>query len=259
LKEKIKMKKTSENITYKPGYYGVKRQTASSWVDANIRKWSKQQSDKQKEMEDPSVVHSICFSRQIGVGALEIADLLSGLIHYRVVDREIIEHMAQETNLTREIIEFYDERYPGRMSELFTMLISEKTFIKSDYARQLVKTVNALASSEPTIFVGRGTHLILPRKNVLSVRFICSKGYRVDRLANMLGISAFEAERKLEVMDIEQHEFFKTVYHKKETTPEEYDLIINRDHIKGAFQAARIVACAFEQKFGSGEKKAENK
>ena len=30
------------------------------------------------------------------------------------------------------------------MSELFSMLISERTFIKSDYVRQLVKTINTL-------------------------------------------------------------------------------------------------------------------
>lgn len=244
------MKKPHKIKGYKPGDYGKKRQTASAWADSHIKKWTQKQSDHRQEMEKPPTINSICFSRQIGVGALEIADLLSELIDYRVVDREIIEHMAKETNLTQKIIEFYDERYPGKMSELFSMLISERTFIKSDYARQLVKTVNALANTEPTIFVGRGTHLILPRKTVLSVRFICSREYRVNRLANMLNISKSEADTKLEVIDIEQHEFFKTVYRKKGTSPEEFDLIINRDHIKGAFQAAKIVACAFEQKFG---------
>lgn len=244
------MKKAAKEKAYKPGDYGKKRPSAASWTDAHIKKWSTRQADQREKMKKPLQINSICFSRQIGVGALEIADILSDIIHYRVVDREIIEHMAKDTNLTQKVIEFYDERYPGKMSELFSMLISEKTFIKSDYARQLVKTVNALANEEPTIFVGRGTHLILPRETVLSVRFICSTQFRVNRLADMLSISKAEAERKLEVIDMEQHEFFKTVYRKKETSPEEYDLVINRDHIKGAFQAAKIVACAFEQKFG---------
>ncbi len=129
---------------YKPGYYGKKRQSASTWTEASIKKWSKEQQDKQQEAEKPTIHYSICFSRQIGVGALEIADLLSEIIHYRVVDREIIEHMAQDTNLSKKVIEFYDERYPGKMSELFSMLISERTFIKNDYVRQLVKTINTL-------------------------------------------------------------------------------------------------------------------
>lgn len=242
------MNPLSNDTGYKPGYYGKKRPTAAAWVDGYFKEWSQEQG-KKKKME--LVIHpSICFSRQIGVGALEIADVLSEIINFRVVDREILEHMAMETNVTKKVLELYDERYPGKMSELFSMLISEKTFIKSDYARQLVKTVTALASTEPTIFVGRGTHLILPRKNILSVRLICSKEYRSVRLANMMKIGRSEAETKLNIIDIEQHEFFKTVFHKKETTLDEFDLVINRDHLDGAFQAAKIIETAFEQKFG---------
>ena len=244
------MNQFSQETCYKPGYYDKKRLNAAAWTDAYIKKWSKENADKKQEKEKPFIPYSICFSRQIGVGALEIADLLAEIIHYRVVDREILEHMAQDTNLAQKAIEFYDERYPGKMSELFSMLISEKTFIKSDYARQLVKTVIALANTEPTIFVGRGTHLILPRNIVLSIRLVSSKGYRIDRLASMLNIGKLEAETQLNITDIEQHAFFKTVYNKKATSYDEFDIVINRDHINVPFQAAQIIACAFEQKFG---------
>lgn len=239
-----------QNKMYTPGYYGKKRRGSADWTNGYIKKWNKDEADKKKDMKKPSAIYSICLSRQIGVGALEIADTLSEIIDYRVVDREILEHMSQDTHLTEKLIEFYDERYPGKMSELFSMLISEKTFIKSDYARQLVKTITALANTEPTIFVGRGTHLILPRNTALSVRLICSREYRVDRIANMMDISKSEAQRQLDAIDIEQGEFFKAVFGNKGTTPDEFDLVINRDYIKGSLQAAQIVTTAFEQKFG---------
>jgi len=244
------MTQNSRKTSYKPGYYGKKRMSSSAWADAYIKKWGTEDTNRKQELGKSSAQYSICFSRQIGVGALEIADFLSEIIHYRVADREIIEHMAEDTKLSQKAIEFFDERYPGKMSELFSMLISEKTFIKSDYARQLIKTVTALANTEPTIFVGRGTHLILPRNNTLSVRIICSKKYRVYRLADMLNINASEAEKQLKAIDSEQHKFFKSVYQKEEASPDAFDLVINRDHISGAFRTAKIVACAFEQKFG---------
>jgi cytidylate kinase len=246
----MKMETNSQTKIYQPGYYGKKRPAAAEWADMYIRKYSKEEMDKKQIDKKADFLPAVCISRQIGVGALEIADLLSEIIHHRVIDREILEHMAKDTKLSQKMIEFYDERYPGRSSELFSMLISEKTFIKSDYGRQLIKTVTALACSEPTIFVGRGAHLILPRNTILSVRFICSRDFRVDRLARMMNIGKSEAERQLEVFDAEQHQFFKAVYQKKETTLDEFDLIINMDHIKGPYQAAVIVACAFEQKFG---------
>ena len=235
---------------YKPGYYGKKTMQKATWLDANIKKWTGEDVNKKKKGETASTFNSICFSRQIGVGALEIADHLSKIIDFRVVDREISEEMAKDANLTQKAIAFFDERHPGKASELFSMLISEKTFITSDYARQLVKTVTALANSEPTIFVGRGTQYILPRDRVLSVRLICSKEYRVDRLAKLLDISQAEAEKRLTVLDKEQHQFFKTVYQKNGATLDEFDLVINRDYISGVSQAAKIVACAYGEKFG---------
>lgn len=227
-----------------------KRQTADQWVEAYFNKWVSEEKRKKQEREPSRVFPSICFSRQIGVGALEIADLVAGLKPFRVVDRQILEHMAQDASLSMKFIELFDEQYPGRLGELFTMLTSEKTFIKSDYARQLTKTVTALASTEPTIFVGRGIHLILPRDQTLSVRFICSPAFRINRLKNILNIDTLEAKQHLDRCDREQQKFFKTVYQAEETDLEGIDLVINRDHLKGAAEAAKIVACAFEQKFG---------
>ena len=244
------MKKEVKPSGYQPGFYGKKRQSADQWVEAYFKKWALEETRKKQEDAPPTVFPCICFSRRIGVGALEIADLLADLKPLRVVDRQLMEHMAQDASLSMKLIKLFDERYPGRISELFTMLTSEKTFIKSDYARQLTKTVTALASVEPTLFVGRGIHLILPRDQTLSVRFICSPEFLIKRLTDILNIDKTEAQNHLDRWDREQHKFFKTVYQKEETDLEGIDLIINRDHLNGALEAAKIVACAYEQKFG---------
>lgn len=238
-------------IKYSPGDYGKKRLSASAWADINIKNWRQPSEEKSKKKPENGIFPCICFSRQIGVGALKIADLLAERLPFRVVDREIIEFMAKEKDLTKKAVEYFDERYPGIMSELFTMLISEKTYLKSDYARQLAKTVTTLAGMDSTIFVGRGAHLILPRENVLAVRFIAGKEYRISRLSGLLGISWEQAEARIKTMDKEQKAFFKSVYQKDEARPDEFDLVINLRHLRDASQAVEIVACAFEQKFGA--------
>ncbi|MFA5906124.1 MAG: cytidylate kinase-like family protein, partial [Desulfobacula sp.] len=239
-----------ENTTYRPGYYGKKRQSVAEWVELNIKKYGADALENEEEKAKPAIHPTICISRKIGSGALEIADYLGAIIKYRVIDRELLEHMAKDAHLSEKIVGLYDERYPGRTGELFSMLISEKTFIKSDYARQLVKTVTALAGSEPTIFVGRGTHLILPKKDVLSVRIIGSREFRVERITAIRNLKKTEAQKQLDIWDAEQAEFFKAVYGKKETTPDEFELVINMDHVRGVFQAAKIIECAFKLKFG---------
>lgn len=240
---------------YKPGDYGKKRMSTAQWADANVKQWNQTSGSRAGEKEQPEkgAFPCICVSRQIGVGALEIADLLSEKISCRVIDREILEYMAREKNLSEKSVAYFDERYPGLMSELFSMLINEKTFLRSDYARQLAKTVMALAGIESTVFVGRGTHLILPRSRVLAVSLISSPEYRIHRVARLLHITSSEAEIHLKAMDSEQAQFFKTVYGKTGSDPREFDLVINRDYLSRASDAAKIIAYGFKQKFNSGE------
>ena len=243
------MKNVSDEKVYPPGYYSRKMMNAADWAGTQVKKWEREQAER-KKLKDFSLKHCICLSRGVGVGALEVAGFLSEMTGYRVIDKEIIEHMTKDSSLTEKIIEFYDERVPGKMSELLEMLSIEKKFIKNDYIKQLVKTVTALAHTDPTIFVGRGTHLILPRQSILSIKLICSRKCRIQRLVKMMDIGRREAETKLKTFDDEHHEFFKAVYLRKEVSPDEFDLTINMDHIASEHQVARIIACAFGQKFG---------
>jgi cytidylate kinase len=243
---------TIDDITdYKPGEYGKKRIRPSEWIESHIRRWNSDKSEKAKDrQEKPALLPSICFSRKIGVGALEIADILSEMVGLKVVDREILEHMVKDSSLAMKTVEIFDERYPGKMSELSAMIFNERSFILSDYYKQLAKTVIALANLEPSIFVGRGIHLILPREKVLAVRLICSDDYRIRRLAGIMKTTEAETKKRLEIIDKEQREYFKDVFQKKDAVAYEFDLVINMDHIREPGQAAKIVACAFEQKFG---------
>lgn len=242
------MEKISNEKAYPPGYYGRKMMNASDWAGTQIRKWEREEAER-KKVKEFSLKHCICLSRGIGIGALEVADFLSKMTGYRVIDKEIMEYMAKDSSLTEKIINFYDERFPGKMSELLVTLSVEKKFFKNDYIKQLAKTVTALSHADPTIFVGRGTHLILPRHTILSVQLIGSRKHRIEKLAKVLGVDKSEAETKLKTIDDEHHDFFKEVYLREKISSDEFDLIINMDHINSGYQVAQIIACAFEQKF----------
>jgi len=239
---------TSGYNAYPPGYYGRKMMSASDWAGSQIEKWQKEEAER-KNLNDFSQKNCICLSRGIGVGALEVAEFLSERTGYRVIDREIMEYMAKDSTLTEKIIDFYDERVPGKMRELLVALSIKKKSYENEYIQQLAKTVTALAHTDPTIFVGRGTHLILPRHTILSVHLICSRKRRIERLSNMLSVDKGEAEKRLNAIDDERHEFFKTVYLREKVSADEFDLVINMDFINSGYQVAQIIACAFEQKF----------
>jgi len=239
-----------QKTTYVPGTYARKRPGAAQMAHQYIREWEQR---RLKAGEPKAVLTeippTICFSRKIGVGALEVADILAEKIKFRVADREILETIAADNKLAAKTVAFFDERYPGKMLELGSMLFGEKSFIMSDYIRNIISAMFAMAETGSTIFVGRGAHLLLPRNRILAVRFICSDDHRIDRLSSILGIDTQAAGAVLKKSDKEQREFFKKVFGRKEATAYEFDLVINFDYLKKPAAAAAVVATAFKQKF----------
>ena len=180
---------------YVPGTYAKKRPEAGRVAAQYVQEWeARRQRLSQKKTAAPEIPPCICFSRKVGVGALEVADILSRKLHMRVADREILEHMSGETRLDKGTVKFYDELYPGKTVEVSALLFGKTSFQMDDYLRNLVNAVYSIAAIGSTIFVGRGTHLILPRDRVLAVRLICSDGFRTERLASLLKIGAEEAD-----------------------------------------------------------------
>jgi len=237
----------NKELKYVPGAYRKKRPDAFTVANQYTGKWEQQLRKKEKAF--PAKMSStICFSRKIGVGALEIADLLAEKIGYSVADREILDCIAKDAKMSKKCIDFFDERYPGKMSELSSMFFKKKSFLMSDYVRYLFGAVFSIADLGPTIFVGRGVHLIMPRHWVLAVRFVSSKTHRVNRLAGILKVKEEDAERIVDQHDKEQKEFFKKAFGKKDASPYEFDMVINCDHIKEPKWAAEIVAKAYKKK-----------
>jgi len=235
---------------YVPGTYAKKRPEAVKLAAQYAREWEiRRQKILHKKGLPTEIPPCICFSRKIGVGALEIADILARKLQMRVADREILEHMSGETQLDKETVKFYDELYPGKTVELSALLFGKKSFQMDDYLRNLASAVYSLAMSGSTIFVGRGTHLILPRERMLAVRFICSDGFRINRLASLLHVHPEEAAKTLAKIDKEQAAFFKKAFGKRDAPASEFDLIVNCDHLSSPKLAADLVKRAFRAKF----------
>jgi hypothetical protein len=198
---------------YVPGTYPGRRRSASELASRYVREWDEKRLENgRREPDRVEFSPTICISRKLAVA-------------------------------------IFDERYPGKLSELVTLAFGEKAFIKSDYTKQLFSSVYAIAAFGPTIFVGRGVHLLLPREKVLAVRIISSVQFRVKRLALLMKVPEAEAAKQLKDLDRQQAAFFKEVYNKKDASPYEFDLVVNCDHINEPRSVAEIILAAFREKF----------
>lgn len=249
------MNKDENKLKYVPGMYAKKRSTPSQMAEKYIHEWMKMRAAKHKTGRlTPRISNCICFSRKIGVGALETGDLLAEKVGFKIVDREVLEHICNDAQLRESTVSFFDERYPGAAGNFLSMMFGERSFTMGDYLRRLACAVYSIADSGPTIFVGRGTHLILPREKTLAVRFISSKEHRINRVAKILGVEKPVAEKTLEEEDKNQRNFFKKNFGKKDASPYEFDLVINCDHLKNPIWSADIVYKAYISKFGDSSK-----
>ncbi|MBC2715896.1 MAG: cytidylate kinase-like family protein [Desulfobacteraceae bacterium] len=192
---------------------------------------------------------AICFSRNIGVGALELAEILGEKLGLPVADREIIEHIAKTTQLSSKSIATFDERYPGKLKELMCKILGDREFDMTEYARHLFYVAFFLSHLESTIFVGRGIHLMLPRKRVFAVRCISSRHRRIKNLSKSLDIEMKKAERILEQADKEQQEFFHKIHGMDKAHSIEFDMVLNLDYIDDLKTATDAIATLFQAKF----------
>jgi cytidylate kinase len=214
-----------------------------------IQKMDKDEFRKTLLSRDVKIFPTISVSRKIGVGALELAEKLAKLLGYRVVDREIIEHLSQETELSRQSISTFDERYPGKIREFLGRILGDRLFDINEYGRQLFITASFLAHMEKTIFVGRGIHLMLPRNRVFAVRCISSIEYRIQHIAKSLKVTSAKARKIILQADAEQKEFFSRVHGKDQAVPEEFDVILNLDYVDDLNVAAEVLKTLFISRF----------
>jgi cytidylate kinase len=249
------MKKTADRGKYIPGTYARRKTNTEELVGYYAREWENKILSQKKEAQAAKAAQelrpSITFSRKIGVGALEIADIVAKKLEIKVADRELIEKIAQQADTSEKAIAFFDERFPGYGNRTVKFLFGEKSFIDSDYARHLVSAITGIAGLGSTAFVGRGAHLILPRERVLAVRCICSDDYRIERVANLMGIDKAKAKKQLSAIDKEQAAFFKKAFNQKAALPYEFDMVLNLDHFARPEDTADIVTLAFNKKFNT--------
>ncbi|RPJ80514.1 MAG: cytidylate kinase-like family protein [Deltaproteobacteria bacterium] len=239
-----------KSSNYFPGMHHNNRTTGSQIIENYFRQLDEKLIGSLKKKSKLKSPPCICLSRKIAIGAREVADILAERLNYMVIDRQIIEHMASNAELSQKTVEKFDERYPGKMNELMNFLFGENSFIPSDYSRQLTQSVLALSGLHPSIFVGRGTHLILPRDRTFSVRLTGSIETRVKRLGKIINKDEEACRIELARQDSEQASFFKKVYGKKDARSTEFDMVINRDYLEKPEIVADIIEFAFYKKFG---------
>ena len=188
---------------------------------------------------------TIAISREAGTRAVEVARELSANLQWPVLDRELVERVAEDLGLRAQLLEAVDEKGRSWIEETLQGFGGGPAVSGAAYAKHVASTVLALGAQGECILVGRASAQILPAATTLRVRLMAPVKDREAVIAQRFGISGEQARQRVQEIDRERAEFVEGYFHKQVVDPHNYDLILNVARF-GVHGSAELIVQALE-------------
>jgi len=146
---------------------------------------------------------------------------------WQVFDKEIVDAIAQEAHVRRELIESLDERDRATIQDAVARLLHPQPIETTGYLAHLREILLTLGHQGDVVIVGRGAEYILPSQFGLRVRMVAPIEVRVRRIASDEGLSLKAARVEVETSDRERRTLARRHYHQDLRDPLNQDLTIN--------------------------------
>ena len=210
----------------------------SDVAERQMRTWALSLQSQQQLAEEraatplPKLVHPyLVVSREAGVDARELAQAVASQCGWKMLDRELLDYMAEHDQLSRLALEFVDERAASWFHEMFGKWLDEHLISQAEYVSRLGKLVLLATQHESTVFVGRGVQFLLPREAGLAVRIIAPRKQRIAHLMQSRKCGARDAEKFMDETDHARAQFVRRYFLHDVAVPHLYDLVLNLEHL----------------------------
>ena len=197
-------------------------------VERQMRNWelARDQRLPQRGPEPALVEDFVCISRQVGTAGRRVAKSLSDRLGWPLFDREILEAMAGDDDVRRQVYESMDQRDLSWWEETLRALMQSE-FVRNDYFKRLSETLFSLARQGNCIFLGRGADLLLPAELGFRARLVAPRSFRVETLAAGRVMTQKESLQQMERVEAERERFFRHHFGIAIDAPDRYDVTIN--------------------------------
>jgi cytidylate kinase len=169
----------------------------------------------------------LTISREAGSGGAEVARLVGDRLGWSVLDKELVNGLADELKLEPHVLELIDETRSNWFSDTLLNLFNSKLVLQHSYVASIGSVMALAASAGEVVLVGRGGHLILPHAYGLRVRLIAPREHRAATIAEAEGVGEDEAVRRLVEIDTNRQDFIRRHFRKDVTDSSLYDLVVN--------------------------------
>lgn len=230
-------------------------------AEQQIRRWVVRDEvmERQKNLATADTLHHhlgpyLCLSREAGAGGAKIAGLLGKKIGWGVIDRELLDYMAEKYHLPRSLLEIVDETTANWIHEVVGSFAEQRTVTQTAYVSWLGKFATLAAYEGKKIFVGRGVQFFLPPEAGLRVRLVAPLPYRIEQMMERCQLSSNEAKQKIRVIDQGRNDFIRQYFHHDARDASLYDLVLNVASLGETFSVdliAESLSRRLDPRFGS--------
>ncbi len=188
----------------------------------------------------------ISLSREAGAGGGEIGEAVARRLGWEVLDKGLLDCVAQGARLPRAMLDQVDETQSNWAYDVVGPWLDRRIVPHEKYMVHAARAVLAAARRGNVVIVGRGCHFLVPPGQGLAVRVIASEKYRVRRVMEKFQLSESQARQYIATLDRGRKEFVARFFHRDVTDPHWYDLVINTEFL-GLEAAADLVVTAWRQ------------
>lgn len=189
------------------------------------------------ESDAPSRVRPfVTISREAGAGGRTIG---SGLVDrlneldpgeppWSLWDKGLVEKVAEEHHISKELIESLESSHKPWMQEFLSSLAMQADPADVRIYRLVGTAIRALAAQGRVVVVGRGGAFIT--RNMpggVHLRLVAPREFRIDVMARQLNTSHSAAAEHVRQLDQQRAAFYKRFWPKIPFTPDAFTLTIN--------------------------------
>lgn len=207
----------------------------------------------------PVIGRYIAISREVATAGVEIARRAASRLGsgWRILDRELVETLARELEVSPTMLELMDETRSNWFSDSLLTLLEPHLTIQDSYVAMLRKIMLLAACDGQVIFVGRGAGFMLPRQTGLRVRLIAPRELRLERFAAERHLEPRAAAKLMREMDEDRDRFVRHHFHCNANDPSLYDLVVDSSAL-GVDGTAELVRSAYELRLAHLEERSRS-
>ncbi|MGD0249240.1 MAG: cytidylate kinase-like family protein [Candidatus Limnocylindrales bacterium] len=204
----------------------------------------------------------VTISREYGAGGSSVAGIVAAELGAEVVDKKLIEEVANRLSIRPSDVEAESERARSLLERLVRSFSALEPGMGMGWAppypdplydprKEIIELteqiIREVAGSGNVVIVGRGAGFVLAdRPGVFRVFLRAPEAVRLKTLMARLGLPEAETRRKMHETDSNRAAYIKQLYGRDWCDPDEYDLVVNTGRVAYA-TAAQMILCGVRE------------